>query len=91
VGSYPNDAVTLPSDTDRHWTELGTVSIPSGGDPRYDGYSNVEIPARGVCIIVTGQRVSGTGSLDFDCLLFVPAHDQLAVLNAPDLACWPRP
>lgn len=80
------DIVSTPSAsiTDPIWVDLGLVPYPTGQDPVTD-MSAAEIPVGGQYLAVQTQRVSGAGTLDLDCLLFVPADDRLliATLN-PD-------
>jgi hypothetical protein len=59
--------------------DLGTIQFPVGGDPVTDGYSGVEAPVGGTRITVWAQRVSGTGALDIDVLMFVPADDRYSI------------
>jgi hypothetical protein len=60
------------------------ISFPTGADPVYDGYSNVEMPVRGRYIELRASRGSGSSTLDIDYLLFVPADDQLAMIDWGD-------
>lgn len=83
VGSGENREVRLPSTTNRRWIDLGTVQIPFAADPVYDGLSGVELPARGGVFTVSAQRTAGSGDLDFDCLVFVPACDRFALVSWP--------
>lgn len=85
-----NDPVTLHTvgavdATGLHWYDLGLIQMPAGPDPVHDGYSGVEIPAEPATVTVHAQRVSGSGNLDVDCLLLVPADDQLLLVT------WPSP
>jgi hypothetical protein len=64
--------------------DLGLVAIPIGSDPVHDGYSAVELSARGIFMGLDAQRTSGTDTLDVDYFLFVPADDRLAIVNWSD-------
>lgn len=83
-----NPTVTLPADTGPSaptlkYVDLGMIQIPHGYDVVED-FAGVAASARGLNLFVQAQRVSGSGSLDTDVLLFVPADDRLL------LATWPE-
>jgi hypothetical protein len=78
-----NDVITLPGNTAIQYADLGMVQIPAGYDPVYDGLSGVEIPAAGAFIAVSAKRGAGSGNLDMDCLLFMPADDRLEFIKWP--------
>lgn len=79
-----NDAVTADAVTGRCHLDLGLISFPTGQDPIYDGYSNVDVLVKGRYLEVRAERVSGSASLDFDYLLFVPADDCMALIDWGD-------
>ena len=56
-----NDAVTLPSNTNIKWVDLGDLAMPIFGDPVDDG--GTQLPVVGQGLQVQAQRVSGTGTL----------------------------
>ena len=76
-----NSLVTLPSTTNLVYIDLGLVTLPLGGGPITDGYSSVPLPVKGLNVYVRAQRTSGSGNVDFDVLLFVPADDRLALVT----------
>lgn len=81
---YVGDTYTLPSGTNVMWQDLGLVSIPFGLDPVSDGLSGVELPAGGWSQLrIQAGRTAGSGNLDIDCIILVPADDRL------DLVQWP--
>ena len=80
--NFVNAAVQVTG-TNRRWTDLGLLSMPLGNDPVGDGPSGSAIAVRGIAVEVAARRVSGSGNLDFDVLLFVPADDQLAFIRWP--------
>jgi hypothetical protein len=84
--NYFNDTITLASNTNRRWTDLGLLPIPAGGDPVYDGISGNKVIARGVSVALAARRVSGSGNFDWDCLLFVPADDRYGTVKWPNEA-----
>ena len=51
--------------------ELGEVTIPSMG--YRDPYNTADL-ARYFTIAIDAERLSGSGSLDMDCLLFIPCE-----------------
>lgn len=79
-----NDEVATSLVTARHHIDLGLISFPTGLDPVHDGYSGVELSVKGRYIEVRAERTSGSSSLDIDYLLFVPADDQLALIDWGD-------
>jgi hypothetical protein len=79
-----NDPVATPLTTARNHVDLGEISYPTGLDPQYDGYSNVEYPVRGRYLELRAERVSGSSNLDIDYLLFVPADEQFALIDWGD-------
>lgn len=84
------DTVRLPADTGPaaptlKYVDLGLMQTPIGFDPVYDGLSGVELGAEGNFLIIQAQRVSGTGTLDIDVLLFVPADDRLEFVLWPEV------
>ncbi|MDP9145667.1 MAG: hypothetical protein M3N43_13425 [Actinomycetota bacterium] len=78
-----NDTVTLPSGTDIRYVDLGLLPWPLGPDPGDDGYSRTALAVKGYSLQIDAGRTSGSGNLDFDCLLFVPADDRFAVVKWP--------
>lgn len=75
-----NDAVTIDTaETSAVTIDLGLLTIPVGVDPVYDGYSGTEIPARGIYIALEATRTSGSGTLDWDFVSFIPADDRLCI------------
>jgi hypothetical protein len=61
--------------------DLGEVSIPAGFDPVTDP-SGVELPVSNAFQFqLRAERTSGTSTIDFDFLVFVPADDRLAILE----------
>lgn len=75
---------TLPAGTTIRWVDLGLLQIPVGPDPVADGYSGVPLAAEGIRISLLPQRVSGSGHLDIDCVLLLPADDRFAVVKWPE-------
>lgn len=88
--SNVNDSVSLVlGATSPVWVDLGQLSIAGSADPIYDGYSGTQLPASGIGISLQAQRVSGTGSLDWDAVLLMPADDRLAVVRYANVAAFP--
>lgn len=76
-----NDAYTTSGSGSIVTADLGLISIPTGFDPVTDS-SGVELPvSNAFSLELRAERVSGTGTIDFDCLLLVPADDRLAIVN----------
>lgn len=81
-----NDPVVTDAFTWRFHQDLGLITFPTGPDPVYDGYSNVEMPVKGRYLEIRAERTAGSSTLDFDYLLFVPADDSLALIDWGDAA-----
>jgi hypothetical protein len=71
------DTVTYTAtDTSRQIVSLGLFGVPCGPDPFWDGYG-AEAAVGSVDVQIQAQRVSGSGSLDFDLLVAMPASEEL--------------
>lgn len=81
--SIVGKTVTLVGTTELRYADLGLVSIPTGQDPVEEGYSGLPWPASGVPVSVQAQRVTGSGNLDMDGLVFVPADDSQLFVTWP--------
>jgi hypothetical protein len=78
------DTVTLAANhTDPFYADLGVYNIPMGYDPVTDGFSGTEVAAHGLFVDFQAERTSGTGNLDTDVFLWVPADVNLAFINWP--------
>lgn len=82
-GGVSLDTANVVQSGNWFWIDLGLISVPRGADPVYDGFSGVELAAAGTNLDVSAQRVSGTGGLDMDVLLLVPADDQWSTVFMP--------
>jgi hypothetical protein len=89
VALSATDAVTLPLDTVLRLVDLGLLSIPGGAAPVLDN-DGTTLSVAGARILLYGERTSGTGSLDIDYLLFVPADDRFAVVSSVLNAATPN-
>lgn len=76
---YTNATVTLPPGTSRRYVDLGDMQIPVGVDAPtlLDGSARATL---GNYVAVQASR-SGSGNLDTDVLLFVPADDRLGLIS----------
>lgn len=82
--AFTGDYVTIPSGTVPQWVDLGLIAWPGGVDPVEDGLSGTPLAVNGwPAINIDANRVSGSGNLDFDCLLFVPADDRFVMITWP--------
>ena len=83
---FLGDTVALPASiTDPIYVDLGLVQFPAGQDPVTDGMTGGELAVRGMFVSLAAQRSSGSGTLDVDFLLFVPADDRLMIATVnPD-------
>jgi hypothetical protein len=78
---FQNPTVSVSGFSNHALTDLGIVAFPAATDPIRDG--GTEIGVRRQYFELRAQRVSGSGTLDVDYLLFVPADDQMCVLAWP--------
>jgi hypothetical protein len=61
--------------------DLGLITIPTGFDPVSDA-GGVELAVSNAFDIqLRAERTSGSGTIDFDVMLLVPADDRLAIVN----------
>jgi hypothetical protein len=82
-GTPPEIAtVATPLTTQFRMLDFGLVSIPAGSDPVTHGPSGRQIAARGIAVDVDVERASGTSTIDLDYLVFVPADEQLVIVDA---------
>jgi len=79
------EPVTLPNQTWLMWVDLGLVRLPASVDDPVsgEGYSNVPNAARIMSLNFQAERVSGSGNLDWDVVLAVPADEELAIIAWP--------
>jgi hypothetical protein len=78
---YFGPLVACQQVTQIRWVDLGLVSYPGGTDPVTDGPTGIEIPVLGnASLQFRAARVSGTGNLDVDAFVFVPADDRLSLV-----------
>lgn len=83
-----NATTRLPADTGAgaptiKYVDLDVVQIPVGYDPVTDGLTGVELATEGLFLKLQAQRVSGSGSLDVDLLLFWPVDDRASLTSFP--------
>jgi hypothetical protein len=74
-----NDSYATPSSTSFRAADLGEISLPFGFDPIYAADGTELSVFNAVNIEVRAARTSGSGTVDFDVLVFVPADDRLAI------------
>lgn len=74
---------TAAGTTNRRWIDLSGVDnllqLPVGPDPEWQGYSGVALPVGETSFALQAARVSGSGNLDIDCVLLMPADDWLMI------------
>jgi hypothetical protein len=80
-----NDPVAAEGSTNALvMADLGLVSIPAGDDP-VTGTDGVELAVSDSFVLrLQAERLAGTGNMDFDFLLLVPADDRFAVVGWDD-------
>lgn len=79
---FVTPAVAVPSTLG--YVDLGQVQVPFGPDPVHHGLSGVELVPTSVSVNLYAQRLSGSGNLNLDHLLFMPADDRFALIGWPD-------
>lgn len=85
-GSSPavsSSTVTWPKMTNWAWVDVGMLSIPRGADPVTDGFSGTELSAYGSQLQILAARTAGSGNLDLDQVVLVPADDQYMTVFIP--------
>lgn len=70
---------TAASTTNRRWIDLGLMQLPVGPDPDCEGYSGVTLPVGETSFALQAARTSGSGNLDIDCVLLMPADDWMLI------------
>jgi hypothetical protein len=74
-----NDTFATPNTTSITTAYLGEINMPMGADPIY-GSDGTEIAvSNSVLLRIRAERTSGSGSIDFDFPMFVPADDRFAL------------
>lgn len=76
-----SSTVRLQNTTNTRLYDFGLFSVPFGIDPVFDGPSGQMLDVAQYEIQIHAQRVSGTGNVDFDFFLAVPADDQFAAIK----------
>jgi hypothetical protein len=77
-----NDTFATPNTTNITMADLGLISIPYGIDPVYDHRTGTELVVDDKFgLEVDAERTSGSGTLDLDFVLLVPADDRLALIE----------
>lgn len=81
-GAIVNDTFAAPNTANIDIADLGLISIPFGIDPVFNHRTGVELPVDPTFFVrVEAERTSGTGTLDFDYLVFVPADDRFGIIK----------
>jgi hypothetical protein len=77
-----NDTFATPNTTSITMADLGLISIPFGLDSVYDFRSGTELAVDDrFRIEIEAGRTSGSGSLDLDFVLLVPADDRFGLIE----------
>lgn len=80
-----NDTVTLTAamGAGPYWVNLGKIPVPPWSDPATHGYSGISTKVLMPWVAFYAGRTSGSGSLDFDCLYFMPADESTVIVRWP--------
>lgn len=82
VRAIQNKTVTTAVSTTTYtMVDLDLVQLPEGIDPITDGPGGATLAVVGVPLKLYAQRISGSGNLNWDCLVFVPADDRLCFVS----------
>lgn len=80
-GGFHGEVVTLPLIAGPFWVDLGLIQFPPGSRARFEGYTGREWAPSLVDYRLYAGRSSGSGNLDWDALLFVPADEELVIVK----------
>ncbi len=78
-----NNIVTLPNIATPQLVDLGLLPVPGGAGPENIGYSGIAAVPQSVRCLFRASRAAGTGNLDWDYVLFVPADEELCIVDWP--------
>lgn len=80
-----NDTLTLSAamGAGPYWVNLGKVPVPAWSDPANHGFSGIPLKVLMPWVGFYAGRTSGSGSLDFDCLYFMPADESTVIVKWP--------
>jgi len=79
-----NDTVTLPAAVaGPFWVNLGKIPVPPWSDPANHGFSGIPLKVLMPWVGFYAGRTAGSGSLDFDCLYFMPADESTVITKWP--------
>ncbi|WP_346536938.1 hypothetical protein [Micromonospora sp. DPT] len=84
AASVTSDLVAGPADAVWRWVDMGLVQMPLGYDPATDGLSGTPLPVGGMGVTLLAARTSGSGTLDLDVIVFLPADDRMCLVKWPD-------
>lgn len=73
------DTTTLPLVAGPFIVDLGLLSLPLGSDAIYDGFTGSEVTFPAPTLDIYAERTAGSGNLDTDWLLLVPADEELVI------------
>lgn len=75
------DKVATPSIAGPFFLDMGLIQMPPNGAPQSAGHDGRDLSLMNSQVNVYAERVSGTGSLDWDYMLIIPADQELAIAN----------
>lgn len=85
VAPVSNDTVTLTAamGAGPYWVNLGKIPVPPWSGPASHGFSGIPVRVVMPWVGFYAGRTSGSGSLDFDCLYFMPADESTVIVKWP--------
>lgn len=82
IRAIQNPTVTTAVTTTTYtMVDLGLVQIPEGVDPVTDGPGGATLQVVGIPFKLYAQRTGGSGNLNWDYLMLVPADDKLGIIS----------
>jgi len=76
-----SSVVTIPKELYRQLVDMGTLTI-GGSSPASPGRFSAQAPTALDQLFFWAGRASGTGTLDWDVVLLIPADDQMLISSA---------
>jgi hypothetical protein len=82
IRAIDNPTVTTTVTTATYtMVDLGLVQIPEGVDPVTDGPGGATLQVVGIPFTLYAMRTSGSGNLNWDYMMLVPADDKLGIIS----------
>lgn len=83
-GQFIGDLISLPAWNALMLVDMGLVRIPFSTYPQQIGVGAGEPPINAIDFSLYAQRDSGALTLDWDYVIFIPADEELTLMNGAD-------